>query len=138
MIVKGHDKKVIKNIKYKNMKKDSGFKLKSGNKPAPTKFFGGLIKGVLGGGRRSKGSAASRAKAAMFGRYNRPAGMALGTRQVSKAQLNNLVKRFPMGGALNAARNLTGLATRKSANRIGGAVSTLVGKGIGRILGKRR
>lgn len=35
------------------MKKESGFKLKSGNKPSPTKMFGGLINVLRG--KRGKG-----------------------------------------------------------------------------------
>ena len=43
--------------KKKTMKKESGFKLKSGNKPSPAKMFGGVL-GMLGK-RRTPGVAAS-------------------------------------------------------------------------------
>jgi len=43
--------------KKKTMKKESGFKLKSGNKPSPAKMFGGAL-GMLGK-RRTPGGTAS-------------------------------------------------------------------------------
>ena len=41
--------------KKKTMKKESGFKLKSGNKPSPAKMFGGALS-MLGRRRKSGGS----------------------------------------------------------------------------------
>tara|TARA_R110002012_G_scaffold177394_1_gene342202 strand:- start:342 stop:716 length:375 start_codon:yes stop_codon:yes gene_type:complete len=114
-------------------------------KKSPNKFIGKIIKGVLGGRSKSRGSAASRAKAAMFGRYNRPAGMDLGrtnsrsknTNLVFTNQLKAIASRLPKGG-LNATGNIVRGLNRKTASKIGGAVSGLIKKGVGGILGRRR
>ena len=107
------------------MKKESGFKLRSGNKPSPAKMFGGALNMLRGRrGRRALGGAAS-----MLGGSSMGALGMLGGRRRRRGGSPNMAAR--VAGALGMRKRQTpGKPSRPGG--FFGAIRPIAGRALGR------
>ena len=105
--------------KKKTMKKESGFKLKSGNKPSPAKMFGGALSML--GRRRTPGGAAGMIGGAL--------GQAMGGRSLGRRA--SQASRAGVIGALAGAarRNIPGKPASPRGGFMG-AIQPIAGRAI--------
>jgi hypothetical protein len=116
--------------KKKTMKKESGFKLKSGNKPSPAKMFGGALS-VLGRRRKSGGA---------VGMIGGALGQAMGRRR-ARGGSPNMAARVASALAGATGRNMPGKPASPRTGLMGAIQPIAAGAAIargGRSGGSRR